>query len=92
MSYDQRLKYIKLYSLKGRRERRDLIHTYKIFQGVDNSNPTNIFLLATYKGTRNQGNELRQRNCETDIRKFSFSHRVVEKWNTLPRGIKLHHP
>ena len=25
---------------------------------------------------------------KTDIRKFSFSHRVVEKWNNLPKEIK----
>ena len=88
MSYDQRLRYLKLYSLKGRRERGDLIQTYKIFQGIDDLNPSNIFSLATYTGTRNQGNKLRLRHCKTDIRKLSFSHRVVEKWNTMPREIK----
>ena len=50
--------------------------------------PENIFSQATYKSTRNQGNKLRQRHCKTDIRKFSFSHRVVEKWNTLPEEIQ----
>ena len=88
MSYDQRLRYLKLYSLKGRRERGDLIQTYKIFQGIDDLNPSNIFSLATYTGTKNQGNKLRLRHCKTDIRKLSFSHRVVEKWNKMPREIK----
>ena len=85
MSYDQRLRYLKIYSLKGRRDRGDLIQTYKIFQGIDDIHPGNVFAMATYKGTRNQGNKLRQRYC---IRKFSFSHRVVEKWNNLPKEIK----
>ena len=55
MSYDHRLRYIKIYSLKGRRERRDLIHTYEFFQGVDDIKPESISELATYKATRNQG-------------------------------------
>ena len=88
MSYDKRLRYLKLYSLKGRRDRGDLIQTYKIFQGVDDIKPENIFSLATYKGTRNQGNKLRQRHCKTNIRKFSFLNGKVEKWHTLPKEIK----
>ena len=88
MSYDQRLRYLKIYSLKGRRERGDLIQAYKIFQGIDDIKPENIFYLASYQGTRNQGNKLGQRYCKTDIRKFSFSNRIVEKWNNLPKEIK----
>ena len=88
MSYDQRLRYLKIYSLKGRRVRGDLIQTYKIFQGIDDIYPGNIFAMATYKGTRNQGNKLRQRHCKTDTRKFSFSHRIVERWNNLSKEIK----
>ena len=42
----------------------------------------------TYLKTRNQGNKLRLRHCKTDIRKFSFSYRVVEIWNNLPKQIK----
>ena len=88
MTYDKRLRYLKLYSLKGRRDRGDLIQTYKIFKGIDDINPENIFSLATYKATRNQGNKIRLRHCKTDIRKYSFSHRIVERWNTLPKEIK----
>ena len=72
MSNDQRLRYLKIYSLKERRDRGDLTQTYKIFQGIDTIHPGNVFAMATYKGTRNQGNKLRQRYRKTDIRKFSF--------------------
>ena len=88
MSYDQRLRYLKLHSLKGRRERGDLIQVYKIFEGLDQINPDEIFSRATYTGTRNQGDKMRMRHCKTDIRKFSFSNRVIEKWNKLPIEIK----
>ena len=48
MCYDQRLRDLKIYSMKGKRDRGDLI-----FQWVDD---INIFELAPYKSTRNQGN------------------------------------
>lgn len=88
MSYDQRLRYLKLYSLKGRRERGDLIQVYKIFQGIDDINPEQIFERANYNSTRNQYNKLRKRHCKTDLRKYTFSNRVVEKWNKLPLEVK----
>ena len=88
MTYDQRLRYLKLYSLKGRRERGDLIQAFKIFNGYDDLDPNEIFSQSTYSKTRNQGNKLRVRHCKTDIRKFSFSYRVVEIWNNLPKQIK----
>ena len=74
--------------MKGRRDRGDLIQTYKIFQGIDDIHSGNVFAMATYKGTRNQGNKLRQRYCKTDIRKFSYSQQEVEKWTNLPKEIK----
>ena len=88
MSYDQKLRYLKLYSLKGRRERGDLIQVYKIFQGIDYIDPEQIFEIANYNRTRNQYNKLRVRHCKTDLRKYTFSNRVVEKWNKLPLEVK----
>ena len=72
MSDDHRLRYIKIYSLRGKRDRGDLIHTYEFSQGVDDIKHESIFELATHKGTTKQGNKLRQRHCKTDIRKLIF--------------------
>ena len=88
MTYSQRLRYLNLFSFKGRRERGDLIQVYKFFQSIDNIPPENIFRLASYKSTRNQSHKLGLRHCKTDLRKFSFSNRVVEKWNTREQEIK----
>ena len=30
---------------------------------------------------------LHQERCNTDIRKYSFTHRVVSVWNTLPNKV-----
>ena len=87
MSYTQRLKYLKLYSLKGRRLRGDLIQTYKIFQNLDEIDKE-IMPLSTYTSTRNQGDKMRRRYSKTNIRKFTFTNRVVDHWNTLPPEVK----
>ena len=88
MNYLDRMKYLKLYSLKGRRLRGDLIQTYKIFSGFDDVKHERLFPLAQYGGTRNQGFKIRKRFSRTNIRKYSFSNRVVEHWNALPLEIK----
>ena len=87
MSYTQRLEYLKLYSLKGRRIRGDLIQLYKIFQNLDDIDK-DIIPMATYEGTRNQGNKLAKRYSKTNIRKHTFTNRVGEEWNNLPKEVK----
>ena len=88
MSYENRLQYLNLYSLKGRRYRGDLIQVYKIFHGLDDVKPDTLLPLSNYEGTRNQLFKLRTRFAKTDMRKFSFSFRVVDKWNSLPSDVK----
>ena len=77
MSYEQRLKFLRLFSLKGRRIRGDLIQVYKIFKDVDDIDKE-ILPLATYHSTRNQDFKLRTRFSKRDIRKYTFTNRVVE--------------
>ena len=88
MSYLERLRFLKIHSLKGRRFRGDLIQVYKMFSGLDDINPEKMLPLASYSSTRGQGQKLKYRHCKTDIRKYSFSNRVVEHWNMLPYEIK----
>ena len=88
LNYRERLDFLNLYSLKGRRERGDLIQVFKIFNKIDNID-LNILPLSHYQQTRNQQFKLRTRYSKTDMRKFSFTNRVVQKWNELPLEIKL---
>ena len=88
MTYAERLRFLNLYSLKGRRIRGDLIQTFKIFHEIDNIKKEKLFPLATYRGTRNQEFKLRKRYSRTDIRKYTYTNRVVELWNPLPLEIK----
>ena len=88
MTYLQRLSYLNLPSLKGRRLRGDLIETYKILNSYIEINPANIFSLSTYDKTRNSDNKLLMTHSKTNFRKFSFSNRVVQHWNALPNNVK----
>ena len=88
MNYAQRLQFLKLFSLKGRRIRGDLIQVYKIFQQIDDIHINKILPIASFNKTRNQDFKLRHRYCKKDIRKYTFSFRVVDLWNSLPTEIK----
>ena len=53
MSYRERLQYLNLHSLKGRRLRGDLIQTFKIFNQIDDLDMKNFFALSETTYTRN---------------------------------------
>ena len=67
MSYEERLRYLKLHSLKRRQLRGDLIRAYTFFQGIDDIAPKKLLPIAKYRGTRNQGQKFRYRHARTDI-------------------------
>jgi len=52
LSYDQRLKSLHLFTLFRRRERGDLIETFKILKGYYDINPTTFFMPTTATNTR----------------------------------------
>ena len=56
---------------------------YKIFQDLDNIDK-GILPMATYEGTRNQGNKTYRRYNRTNIIKHTFTNRIEEEWNSLP--------
>jgi len=51
-----------------------------------NVDPLTFFELSTAP-TRGHYLKLVKPRCRLDVRKFSFSHRVVEIWNSLDNGI-----
>ena len=54
LSYDERLHYLNLHSLKGRRLRGDLIQMYKIYKNLDDVEINDLFCCYVQEGaTRN---------------------------------------
>ena len=93
-SYEEKLAELGMDSLKKRREKLDLVQTYKILTGKDNVD-RNIWF-KTQGETRNRitrqneyDNDLaRVGTCRTDLRKNFYSQRVIGAWNALPIEIK----
>ncbi|XP_014675320.1 PREDICTED: uncharacterized protein LOC106815379 [Priapulus caudatus] len=83
LEYERRLEILGLYSLEQRRERGDLIETYKILTDKENINSNQFFTLAT--GTT-RGNPLKlfKNRSRLQLRQHFFSQRVVNAWNALP--------
>lgn len=82
-SYEERLKYLNLPTLRYRRLRGDMINVYKYLHGfywVDAEK-----LLPLCKDTRTRGHQykLQSINCNTRSRLHFFTQRIVNKWNNL---------
>ena len=88
MNYTERLEYLKLHSLKGRRIRGDMIQMFKIVNGIDNLNLSSLFTSNPCTLTRNSEGKFLQQHCSTNIRLNTFSFRVLKHWNSLPQQWK----
>jgi hypothetical protein len=89
MTYMQRLQYLGLHSLKGRRIRGDLIETYKIFSSLVDLKVEDMFELPEYTATRNSDRKIYIERWETKIRKFTIRYRSAKYWNNLTNTLKF---
>ena len=87
LCYSERLRKLGIPSLQYRRVRSDLVEVYKIINGVDvvtrnifPQNPSNI-------PTRGNTCKIYKQHSRIDIRKYSFTQRVVDHWNALPEEV-----
>ena len=88
LSYEERLKVLKLTSLEKRRLRGDLIETYKLVTGKEKIDFTNLLQLdVSGYNTRGHKFKLKKHRSRLDIRKNFFSNRVVQQWNSLPAHV-----
>ena len=89
LQYEERLKRLGLTTLEERRIRGDMIETYKIITGKEDINPGKFFTMAPVRGdpelTHNK--KIYKKSFRLDKRKYSFSQRVIEKWNTLEKDV-----
>ena len=88
LTYEDRLERTGLYSLECRRQRGDLIETFKILKGLEEIRADKLFTLSQYPSTRGGPLKLFKERSRTEIRKNFFSQRSVNLWNSLPENIK----
>ena len=87
MSYPERLKYLNIPSLELRRLRNDLIFCYKILNNFVSGPPEKYGLSVSTRSSRGHHFKLLKQQSNYDIRKFFFSNRVCNPWNSLPENV-----
>ena len=79
--YEDRLRALGLPSLKYRRERGDLIQTYKIINKIDELNFSDFF---EFNQNRTRGNtKINVKRTYSSARTHYYANRVVNVWNSL---------
>ena len=86
----ERLKTLNLYSLAHRRRMGDLMQVFKLMHSIDNVDYTYSYsYLFEINNTTTRGHRLKLKKqfCKTNCRKYSFSQRVINYWNSLPQTV-----
>ena len=63
-----------------------MIQVFKIMNGLDRLDPEICFLRAEVRCTRGHKDKLLMRYSRLEIRKYVFSQRIVQDWNSLSEG------
>ena len=91
LPYSDRLKALNLPTLAYRRARGDMIETYKILNNKYDQTVSNFLPLHQNvhpdSNTRGHSLKLLKRRSNKEIRKNSFSFRIVDAWNSLPNKV-----
>ena len=84
--YSSRLHTLKLYSLKYRRLRGDMILTHKILN-TPNHPCQSLIKLKAINNLRGHPLRIEHERCKLNARYFSFAVRVPREWNQLPSKV-----
>ena len=85
LEYRDGLKKLSMFSFERRCLRGDMIELlFKMFSDINYIDVSTFFTLEEESRTRGHGRKIRKQGCRSDIRKYFFSHRVVDFWNALP--------
>ena len=82
LTYDERLLKLELPTLQQRRERGDLIATYRIMKGKETLDRDDL-MKWDGRDTRGHNRKLKKASYSKDVKKNSFPHRVINIWNDL---------
>ena len=70
-----------------RRERGDLIETFKILRNLEGIRSEAFYTLENYEGLRGHPLKLFKERVHLDVRKYFFTQRIINKWNELPEDV-----
>jgi len=76
-----------LPTLKRRRLRGDMIEVFQIFHDFYDLEAAVKLNFNTFSTTRGNKYKLQKSTCHYNIRKYLFSSRVVNMWNSLPNDV-----
>jgi len=88
-SYAERLSHLQLQSLEQRRLVSDLTMCFNIVHGFSSLSFDDFFKFSSCSITRGHPLKLAPPLCKTNLRKFFFSSRVIQVWNSLPVKIVM---
>ena len=84
LPYEDRQVSLQLQSLYCRRQRGDLIETFKILNDFTNVQIGTTFTLSTIQLTRGHPFKLSKNRSNLELRRHLFTNCVVNLWNSLP--------
>jgi len=87
LSYNNRLKEVRLFSLGKRRQRRlqgEMVAAFQYLMGSYRKEWNRLFSRVCCDRTRGNGFKLKEDRFRLDIRKRSFT---MRQWNRLPRDV-----
>ena len=101
-TYEERLESVGLTTLTERRERGDMIESFKVVNGFNNVNKNEWFEFRSAENTRATRSTVEVRegeqqdrkdvmfmgNVRLETRKHFFTVRVISKWNQIPDRVK----
>ena len=87
MSYEERLKNLNMYSVERRFLRGDMIEVYKLFSSGNDELIGKFFEIDHARNTRGHSKKIKKKYCRLNVRKYFFSQRIVNFWNSLPQNV-----
>ena len=83
LDYSERARRLGLMSLEERRNRADLIELFRMVRGLSSIPLEEFFEIDRTGRTRGHLFKMRKNNFRTEVRRYFFSQRVVNRWNGL---------